>query len=218
MRLDLTGQKFNKLTALYPNGEISIHGKNVVWMCKCDCGNYTTANTGQLRCGTKKSCGCAVIDHTANLNRTHGGRNERLYLVWMDMRRRCRDKKDKNYSKYGGRGIRVCPEWEDYAAFRKWAISTGYDKTAKRGECTIDRIDVNGDYCPDNCRWVDLELQANNRRSNVFITYNGKTQTASQWSKELGFNKSLVGQRIGRGWSIELALTTPPRITRRNAK
>ncbi len=216
-KVDLTGKKFFKLTALYPTGEVYPHGKNAIWMCKCDCGNYTTANSGQLRCGTKKSCGCAVIDHTGNLNKTHGGRNERLYLVWMDMRRRCYDTKDKNYHRYGGRGISVCDEWKDYAVFREWANSNGYDKDAKPGECTIDRIDVNGDYCPDNCRWIDIITQQNNRRSNVFITYNGKTQTATQWSREQGYHPSLINRRLSMGWSAERAITTPPRGTRKQA-
>lgn len=216
---DITGQKFAKLTALYPTGEKSPHGRNAIWMCLCECGNHTTANTGQLKCGTKKSCGCAVIEHAGNLNKTHGGRNDRLYLVWMDMRRRCRDSKDNHYNLYGGRGISVCKEWdEDYALFREWAIKNGYQSDAKSRAVTLDRINVNGNYEPSNCRWTDMVTQNNNRRNNLRLTFNGTTQTAAEWSREKGYNKNLVAKRIKAGWSVERAITEPPRKTKRKAK
>lgn len=214
--LDISGQRFNKLTALYPTGEKSKNGHNAIWMCLCDCGNLTKANTGQLRCGGKKSCGCAVIEHASNLNRIHGGREERLYSVWIDMRRRCSDPKDRNYKNYGGRGISVCDEWAtDYSAFREWAVSAGYDELAARGVSTLDRIDVNGNYEPVNCRWVNSKTQCNNKRNNVSITYDGKTMTATEWSRYLGFSRNLVWKRLNAGWSVERALTKKPRVTKR---
>lgn len=206
--LNLTGQKYNRLTALYFTGKKTKRGHNNIWMCVCDCGSLVEVDTASLRSGATKSCGCYTRDRMAQLNKTHGGRNERLYLVWMDMRRRCNDPKDANYKFYGARGISVCKEWEDYAVFREWACQSGYDKTAKRAKCTLDRIDVNKGYCPENCRWVDMVIQQNNKRSNLYITYNGKTQTAAQWEREIGLPRCVVAKRIRRGWSIERALST----------
>ena len=206
--LDLTGQRFHKLTALYPTGKKSEHGSNAIWVCLCDCGKYTEANTGQLRCGTKKSCGCAKAEHASSLNRTHGGRNDRLYLVWMDMRRRCRDTKDRNYKNYGGRGISVCSEWDaHYELFKEWALSNGYDETAKKSKCTLDRINVDGNYCPENCRWVDVITQCNNKRNNRRITYGGETHTMAEWDRARGFPKNTIYKRISAGWTAEKAIT-----------
>ena len=214
--VDIAGQKFGKLVALYPTGKKTKHGGNAIWMCQCDCGNYTEANTGALRCGGKKSCGCAVIEHTSNLNKTHGGRKERLYLVWMDMRRRCRDPKDENYKNYGGRGISVCQEWDsDYSAFRSWSEETGYDDKAESHKCTLDRIDVNGNYEPSNCRWVDMKTQCNNRRNNVMIAFRGEVKSQAEWSRVLGFNQTLIRKRLAAGWDVERALTEQPRVTKR---
>lgn len=196
---DLTGQKFNKLTALYPTDERS-SGKNIIWVCQCDCGKLTKANSGQLQNGKKKSCGCWVIERMSNLNRSHGGRHERLYLVWMDMRRRCYDPKEMGYKNYGGRGIKVCDEWHDYSEFRKWALEHGYDENAARGECTLDRIDVNGDYCPENCRWTNMKAQCSNKRNNRYLTYCSETKTVKQWIETLGLRGSTVYNRLKVGF------------------
>lgn len=203
--LDLRGQRFGRLVAIQNTGRKTKSG-NFIWICQCDCGKQTEANTGALKTGQKISCGCYKVDRMSQLNKTHGGRNERLYLVWMDMRRRCNDKKDIQFSNYGARGISVCKEWEDYANFRKWAEESGYNQDAKVGKCTLDRIDTNKGYSPDNCRWVDMKVQNNNRRNNLLLTYNGKTQTAAQWERELGLYKGSVSRHIRLGWSIERTL------------
>lgn len=213
MKLDLTGKRFGRLVAIEDTGEKTKSGHNCIWLCLCDCGNYIKSDTGDLRSGTTKSCGCLRRERMGELNKTHGGRNDRLYLVWMDMRRRCRDEKDVQYKNYGGRGIKVCNGWNDYAAFRKWAYQTGYDDTAQPGKCTLDRIDGNGDYCPENCRWVSMVVQANNKRNNLLLTANGKTMTAAQWERFLGLPKSILSVRKKAGWSDERALFTPPRKT-----
>lgn len=204
--LDLRGQRFGKLTAIEPTGEKSKSGHNWIWLCRCECGNYKKVNTGNLRSGQTISCGCHRKERMGKLNLSHGGRQERLYLVWMDMRRRCRDEKDLEYHNYGGRGISVCREWESYENFRKWAKEQGYDESAAQGKCTLDRINVNGNYCPENCRFVDMKVQNNNRRNNLLLEYRGRVQTAAQWERELGFGKGVVASRIRRGWSVEKAL------------
>lgn len=207
---DISGQRFGRLTVVELTGKKTKSG-NAIWLCQCDCGKFTEADSGSLRVGDKVSCGCYTKDRMSVLNKTHGGRNEKLYLVWMNMRRRCNDPKDVNYSNYGGRGIRICHEWENYAEFRKWAIASGYDPNAMKSQCTLDRIDVNGNYEPENCRWADLIMQANNKRTNRTITYNGKTQSMKQWSEELGIKYSLLQKRLYAGWKFEDAISKPLR-------
>lgn len=132
----------------------------------------------------------------------------RLYTIWKNMKARCSNNASQN-SYYGARGITVCEEWRNsYQAFYNWAMANGYTD-----ELTIDRIDVNGNYEPSNCRWATLKEQANNKRNNRLLTYNGKSLTVSQWTKELGFNQGLISRRINYlGWDIERALTEPPYI------
>lgn len=213
--IDISGQRCGRLTAIEYTGRKTKPGGNAIWLFRCDCGNYVERPRSMLKYSKTPSCGCYVRERMGNLNKTHGGRNDRLYLVWMDMRRRCSDKKDKNYFRYGGRGITVCDEWQDYAVFKQWAMSSGYDPTAKHLVCTIDRIDTNGNYCPENCRWVDAKAQNNNRRTNKLIDYRGKTQTLKQWSEELGLNYSLVCKRLSAGWDLERAFFQPARVTKR---
>lgn len=213
---DRTGEKYGRLTIVSYTGKQTFHGGNAIWLCKCDCGKYVERPAVMLKHSKMPSCGCYVKEHTENLNKSHGGRNERLYLVWIDMRRRCYDKKDSNYFRYGGRGIKVCDEWKDYSVFREWAIKTGYDPSARKQQCTIDRIDVDGNYCPDNCRWVDAKIQNNNRRNNKIVEFNGRKQTLKQWADEMCFNYEMVDKRLNAGWDIERAFYQPARITKKS--
>ena len=163
--IDLAGQRFGNLTVIERSGS---RNREALWHCKCDCGKETLSRSASLRGGTSKSCGCSRLVHLVEQppRKTHGGsRKERLYYVWHGMIDRCNYPSHNRYHVYGGRGIQVCDEWKnDYSAFRNWALANGYDPDAKRGECTIDRIDVNGNYEPSNCRWVDMKTQIQNKQ------------------------------------------------------
>jgi len=134
----------------------------------------------------------------------------RLYRTWDHMKSRCENGNDKKYYLYGGRGIKLCAEWHDASVFICWALKNGYSE-----DLTIDRIDPNGNYCPENCRWATQKEQGNNKRNNLFITINGTTRTATQWEDALGLRRNVVHNRVNRGWSPEKAVLVPVRATRR---
>lgn len=208
---DYSGQRFGMLVAIEPTQERKPHGNNVIWLCRCDCGNYVKVSTSEFRNGAHTvSCGCYRNALLSEKSKTHGHSKERLYTIWINMRRRCYDPNAKGYKNYGGRGIQVCERFNDYEYFREWAIGSGYDEFAKTGACTIDRIDGNGDYSPENCRWVSMKFQQNNKRNNVRLTHNGETKTASQWEDIMGYRRGLILDRIRRGWDVCRAIDTPP--------
>lgn len=180
--IDISGQKFNKLTAIKPIGKYK--SGNVIWQCRCDCGNICEVDGSILRKYKQKSCGCYPSERMAKINTKHDGFGTRLYEIWRQMHRRCYGEKTKAYPYYGGRGITVCPEWHDFAKFREWAIGNGY-----ADNLTIDRIDVNGDYAPSNCRWTTQKQQANNRRNNHRIRYNEEEHTISEWADIMSVNQ-----------------------------
>lgn len=164
--IDLVGMRYGRLT-VEERVENSIHNA-AQFRCRCDCGNYTIQSSNALRTGHTTSCGCQRKEKTSawmkKYNTKHGGCGSRLYIVWGGVRQRVENPNNDRYKDYGGRGIKICNEWKDFETFKKWAIENGYDEKAKYGDCTLDRIDVNGNYEPSNCRWVDLKVQARNKR------------------------------------------------------
>ena len=208
--IDLTGQKFGRLTVIK---RANNKGKRTAWICVCKCGNELITTTDNLRCGDTQSCGCYNKEQNGLAHKKHGLRNEKLYAVHQSIKARCYNKNNKQYKDYGGRGITVCDEWlgeNGVKNFIKWSKNNGYKKNL-----TIDRIDNNGNYDPDNCRWVDMKTQQNNRCNNHLITYNGETHTLSQWAEIMHINKGALSLRINRyHWDIEKALNTPCRTGR----
>ena len=210
--IDLTGQVYGRLTVIKRVDDyISPSGsRKVQWLCKCKCGKEVIVTGNNLRKGNSKSCGCYNRELLAKINLTHNASNTRLYHIWICMKDRCYNPKNKKYKDYGGRGIAICDEWiNDFEAFANWAYDNGYIENVSRGECTIDRIDVNGNYCQQNCRWVNQKVQTNNKRNNHYITYNGETHTVTEWNNILGYKKGVLSRRIFSGWSIEDAFTKP---------
>lgn len=153
--IDLTGQRFNRLVVL---GKAPKKGKtgNQRWECRCDCGALAVFPSNALRGGVALSCGCSRTKHGFA---ARGERRARLYTIWDHLKQRCNNPRSKNFKNYGGRGISVCPEWDSFEAFRDWALSSGYADSLQ-----IDRIDTNGDYKPENCRWVSQQENLQNTR------------------------------------------------------
>ena len=197
--IDLTGQRFGRLTAIYSIS--SAYGR--LWYCKCSCGKMKEKPLSgyELKNGIRNHCGCIkyVPSHT------HGKSHTKLYKVWSAMKHRCDNPNDTWYHNYGGRGISYYDEWKEFMPFHYWAYSNGYKKGL-----TLERIDVDGNYGPSNCTWIPKSEQTNNRRINKNITYKGKTQNMKEWADELGFEYHIIQSRITKlGWSVEKAFETP---------
>lgn len=189
--VNLTGQRYGKLTVVSLVNDVAGGKVPTRWLCKCDCGNEVVARGYNLRGGNTKSCGCAQREVAASRQRTHGDTGSRLYVIWRHMMERCEKAADPAYKHYGGRGVSICKEWHDYETFRSWAISSGYDETL-----TLDRIDVNGNYEPNNCRWATHREQQLNRRNNVRVSFGGETKTLSEWAEIFGCHPQSVCREI----------------------
>ena len=197
---DLTGQKFGRWTVMYRAVEKC--GRRTYWHCVCDCGQEKDVMADNLTAGKSTSCGCITREKTSESNRTHGDSKSKLYGVWCNIKCRCLNKNSKQYSDYGKRGILLCDEWANsYEAFKKWSEDNGY-----REGLSIDRIDNNGNYEPNNCRWVDSVVQANNRRNNRIFTLNGETHTLTQWARIYNIDPKIVFDRVYRGIEFSKAL------------
>lgn len=198
---NLEGQTFGRLTA------ISYFYKNnlIYWKCKCSCGNEKDILGSHLVNNRTTSCGCLHKEIASNVNKKHGMSNTKLYDKWLSIKFRCYNPKFIEYDRYGGRGIVMCDEWKDnFMSFYNWAISNGY-----ADGLTIERKDINGNYCPENCCWIPLKLQARNTSRTVFLEYKGTKKSMAEWAEQYNISYSAFSQRIKHGWNIEEALLTP---------
>lgn len=209
---NLIGQRFGRLIVTEKTEQRQY--RHVVWKCICDCGNATLVSGGSLLSGRTQSCGCLLNEKRGTGRRKHGQSTTKLYGVWSAMKKRCTNEKQKCFASYGGRGITVCKEWEsDFQAFHDWAMANGYAEGL-----TIDRIDVNGNYEPANCRWISIQAQQRNRRTNHMVTFNGETHSITEWSEITGLSRNLISNRlITLGWDVERALMTQPSASNNHA-
>lgn len=197
--VDLTGQKFGRLTVVrFDHKE---NGRKY-YLCQCDCGNFKIVSNHSLKSGNTKSCGCLhkeILIQRNKDNRIHHPENERLLRIWRAMLHRCYKETDEHYDYYGGRGIKVCDDWHDFETFQKWALANGY-----ADNLTIDRLDGNKDYCPENCSWATMTVQNNHKSDTKWLTYKGKTQSLSDWCRELCLDYFRTKARLNSlGWSVE---------------
>ena len=195
--LDLTGQRFGRLTAIRQAGRNSCN--KIQWECICECGAVVKVTTGHLRNGHTKSCGCYMREQSTISNTKHSGKGKRVYNIWCDIKKRCNNPNSWAFQHYGGRGIRVCEQWQnDFQAFHDWAMANGYED-----HLTIDRIDNDGNYEPGNCRWVTQEIQNDNTRRTHYITVNGETLNIKGWAKRLKIKRSSIDSAHKRGVDLQ---------------
>lgn len=211
---DLSGRKFNRLKVLRLHHKKQLYRKGkpnghmYYYLCQCECGNFSVVSAANLKNNAVKSCGCLQREEaqkTTNKHKIHGKKNSRIYRIWSSMKSRCSHPSVNGYERYGGRGIKVCDEWkDDFLSFYEWSQKNGYSD-----KLTIDRINVNGDYSPSNCRWISWKEQSRNTRTNHNISYQGKTRCLKEWSEILGINYGTLKNRIRHGWSIQRAFEEP---------
>lgn len=193
--MNLTGQKYGKLYVVEKTKEKTKKG-DYKYRCICDCGNEVLVVGANLKNNHSKTCGCS----RSTISKGYRNKNIRIYNIYQNMKQRCYDKNAKSYKNYGARGIIVCKEWlEDYELFYNWAINNGY-----KNNLSIDRVDVNGNYEPSNCRWATREQQANNTRNSRYITYNNCTKTLAEWAKILKMSQQKLRYRI-INWDLDKA-------------
>jgi len=199
--IDLTGQKFGRLTVIKMIDERLNNGR-IQWKCKCECGKIKNITGIYLRQGESRSCGCL---HKDNIKKTHGLSKCKTYKTWSHMIQRCENSKRIKYKDYGGRGIKVCERWHKFENFYE-------DMGERPDKTTLDRIDNNKGYYKENCRWATSKQQSRNKRNNINYTYNGKTQCLTDWARELNISIPTLFARINLyQWSIEKSLIMPTR-------
>ena len=198
--IDIKGKKYNRWTVLSLD---RIENKRAYWLCECECGTQRVISSSSLRCGNSKSCGCL---HKENVKRTINGLSKtKLYRNYSNIKQRCYNPKFSLYKNYGGRGIVMCDEWlNNFMSFYNWAINNGY-----KDNLTIDRIDVNGNYEPNNCRWILMDNQYYNRTDNVYYVVNNNKKCLAELCKEYNMPYQTVRKRLERGENILNALTKP---------
>lgn len=197
--IDLAGQRFGRLLAL----SHSIEARRTFWLCRCDCGVTVRVGRQNLRSGATTSCGCWAAESTAARSTTHGLRRVPEYAVWAMMRQRCNNPNFPAYKHYGGRGITICERWHQFTDF--------YADMGSRPspEHELDRINNDGPYSPENCRWTTSTVNRNNTRRNRWLEYDGERLTIAEWSRRTGISYGALTKRLRRGWSTERVLTIP---------
>lgn len=206
---DLTGKRFGRLIVIGYSHSSKTMGP--MWKCMCDCGNTTIVSGHNLKHCTK-SCGCYRKEVTSNKSTVHHMKGTKMYNTWLAMKRRCYSPEHEGYKNYGGRGIKVCDEWKnDFMNFYTWAISHGY-----KDNLTIDRINVNESYTPNNCKWSNIKEQQRNRTNNRMIKFKGQIKCLAEWAEEYNINPSALKLRLCRNWPIEKALLTPIKNNKKN--
>lgn len=208
-KINMVNKVFGSLTVIReaPN---PYKRKHTSWECICECGNKIIAEGTLLRRGYYSSCGCKKAERISKTMFKHGKTNTRIYKIWHCMRQRCNNPNYYEAHLYYERGIKICPEWDNFENFYKWAMENGYKENL-----SIDRIDVNGNYEPSNCRWATDIEQANNRRNNHYLVYNGEKHTLSEWARIINMNLGTLKSRLKLGWSVEEAFTKPIRVNKR---
>lgn len=189
---DLTGRKFGELTALRIDWEKTKASHSTYWICKCSCGSEKSYIASNLTRNHTTSCGCKT---NSMKHKTHGMSNTRIYKIWLGIKKRCYAPYTPHYDYYGGRGISMCAEWRgDFQKFYEWSVANGYTDSL-----TIDRIDVNGDYSPNNCRWATIEQQAHNKRNLLYAKVNGIEKSLCEWSETYHIPLNALRLRYLRG-------------------
>ncbi len=196
---DLSGQRFGKLTVI---SRANNKHNRVAWSCKCDCGNVVSVTENALMSRNTSSCGCLKNEVLVSRVKKHGLYRSRIRNIWRLMISRCENPSCDGFQNYGGRGIKVCEEWHNLPDFAKWAYSTGYREDGDRRLQTIERIDVNGNYCPENCCWVSMKKQCNNKRTNHYITCGNVTHTLQEWADILKIPRDKLRWKLEKGDSI----------------
>lgn len=201
-KIDMTGQRFGRLTAITEAGHDQ--RRRTLWLCACSCGTETIVAGGDLRRGHTSSCGCLMREISAANGRAsviHGMYGTPTYLSWQSMRARCLNPNAISYPRYGGRGITVDQRWAGFEQFYA-------DMGVRPDGTSLDRLDSNGPYNPSNCRWATAKEQARNKRTNRLLTYRGVTLAACEWAERAGINRNTLYARLRKGWSVERALST----------
>lgn len=198
---NLSRQRFGRLVPICIDGESSEMRPH--WLCICDCGGAAIVRASHLKRGETQSCGCLAREIAGGRVRTHGQSKTRTYKSWHSMRSRCSNANDPSYGEYGGRGIRVDRRWNWFETFLS-------DMGERPAGCSLERIDFNGDYTPGNCVWATATTQNRNKRDNLVLVHDGRSQPLSAWAQEFGLADNVLRKRISTyGWAVERALRTP---------
>lgn len=191
-RIDMTNKRFGRLVVIKADKR-NKHGE-LYWLCKCDCGNVKSIKGSKLRNGWTQSCGCLQKEWVSEHFSSHRMSNSSLYKIWGNMKTRCYSPKNNRFYCYGGRGIKVCDEWLDFNNFAEWAFANGYEEGL-----SIERKNINRNYEPDNCCWIPLKNQTQNRSNTVWITYHNQTMCMAEFARKMNVSVNVIRNRIKKG-------------------